>query len=154
VDLKLWTASLLLLLGGLPQEERQPIVYVKHLEPPLHYPYVARAAQLQGTVIVKLTLAADGAVLGIESSPEDPLMVGYPLLRAETEKLVKKWTFGCANCSRNVPFEQTIRFTYQLQGEASSYNDTRVVMDLPDQVTITASPPQCDHCPPKKKGNK
>jgi len=81
-------------------------------------------------------------------------MVGYPLLRAETEKLVKKWTFGCANCSRNVPFEQTIRFTYQLQGEASSYNDTRVVMDLPDQVTITASPPQCDHCPPKKKGNK
>jgi len=127
-----------------PDQEEKPIIYVKHLEPPLHYPAVARAAQLQGTVIVKLTITADGAVLTAESSS------GYPLLRDETEKLVKKWTFGCANCSPRVPYEKTIKFIYRLEGEGISYDDSRVVMDLPDVVTVTASPRECDHCPRKK----
>ena len=130
-----------------PDQEEKPIIYVKHLEPPLHYPAVARAAQLQGTVIVKLTIAADGAVLTAESSS------GYPLLRDETEKLVKKWTFGCANCSPRVPYEKTIKFIYRLEGEGISYDDTRIVMDLPNEVTITASPRECDHCPPKKSSH-
>jgi TonB-like protein len=132
------------------QEEKQPIIYAKHLEPPLHYPPVARGARLHGTVVMKLTIAADGAVLAIQSSPPDAQTVGYALLRDETEKLVRKWTFGCANYTPNVPYEKTIKFSYRLEGEGVSYDDTRVVMDLPDQVTITVSPPECDHCPPKK----
>ena len=132
------------------QEEKKPIVYVKHLEPPLHYPPIARGARLHGTFFVKLTIAADGAVLAIQSSPPDAQTVGYPLLRDETEKFMKKWTFGCVNCSPNVPYEKTIKFTYRLEGEGVSYDDTRVVMELPDEVTITVSPPECDHCPPKK----
>ncbi len=150
MKLSIAAASLLFFLLGLPQEENQPIVYVKHLEPPLHYPPIARAAALHGTVIVKLTIAVDGAVLGTDSSPGDTQTVGYPLLRDETEKLIKKWTFGCANCSASASFEKTIRFTYRLEGEGVSYDDTKVVMDLPDQVTITVSPRECDHCPPKK----
>jgi len=31
-------ASLLIFLVGLPQEEKQPVFYIKHLEAPLHYP--------------------------------------------------------------------------------------------------------------------
>jgi hypothetical protein len=142
--------SFLFLLAGPSQEEKQPIVYVKHLEPPLHYPPIARGARLHGTFFVKLTIAADGAVIAIQSSPSDAQTVGYPLLRDETEKLVRKWTFGCANCSPNTPYEKTIKFTYRLEGEGVSYDDTRVVMELPDEVTITVSPPECDRCPPKK----
>jgi hypothetical protein len=144
--------SLLLFFSvGFPQEMKQPVVYVKHLEPPLHYPPSARAAQLRGTVVVKLKIGADGMVLATESSPEDPRMLGYPPLRDATEKFVRKWTFGCVNCSPNVPYEQTIKFSYRIEGEGVAYDDTRIVMELPSEVTITVSPLECDHCPPKKE---
>ena len=136
--------SLLISLLGLPQEEKQPVVYIKHMEPPLHYPALARQVGIQGTVIVKLMIAANGTVLAAESSD------AHPLLKDNTEHLVKKWTFGCAYCAPGVPYERTMRFSYRLEGEDVSYDDTRVVMELPDQVTITASHRECDHCPRKK----
>jgi hypothetical protein len=126
------------------QQSNSPLIYVKHLEPP-HYPALGRQAQIQGTVIVRLTIGADGAVLTTES-----IARAHPLLREETEKLVKRWTFGCVNCSPNVPFEKTIKFIYRLEGEGVPYDNSRVVMELPDEITITASPRECDHCPPKK----
>jgi hypothetical protein len=135
---------LLFFSAGLPQEMKQPVVYVKHLEPPLHYPPIARAAQLRGTVVVNLKIGADGIVLATN-------LVGYPLLRDATEKFVRKWTFGCVNCSPNVPYEQTIKFSYRIEGEGVAYDDTRIVMELPNEVTITVSPLECDHCPPKKE---
>jgi TonB family protein len=134
-------------------QEDHPIIYVKHLEPPLRYPPVARAAQLQGSVIVTLTIAPNGTVLSTESAPGDSRTIGYPLLREETEKLVKKWTFGCVNAT-GTSYQWMIKFVYRLEGEGTSYDDTKVVMDLPDQVTITVSPRECDHCPPKKKVNR
>jgi hypothetical protein len=136
--------SLLISLVRLPQEEKLPIFYVKHMEPPLHYPPLARQVQIQGTVIVKLTIAANGTVIATES-PD-----AHPLLKDDTEKLLKKWTFGCAYCSSAAPYEKTIKFIYRLNGEGISYDDSRVVMELPDEITITASPRECDHCPPKK----
>jgi hypothetical protein len=136
--------SLLISLMGLPQGDKPPVFYVKHMEPPLHYPPLARQVQIQGTVIVKLTIAADGTVLAVES-PD-----AHPLLKDDTEKLLKKWTFGCAYCSSPAPSEKTIKFIYRLEGEGISYDDSRVVMDLPDVVIITASPRECDHCPRKK----
>ena len=146
--------SLLFVSSNAAQEEKPPIIYVKHLEPPVRYPPVARAAILRGAVIVTLTIAADGEVLKAESVPGDTGTVGYPLLRDETEKLVKRWTFACANCPPNTPYEQKIKFIYRIEGEEIRYDDTKVVMNLPDEVIITVSPPECDHCPPKKKGNK
>jgi hypothetical protein len=131
------------------QQPNSPVIYVKHLEPP-HYPALGRHAQIQGTVIVKLTIGADGVVLSTESLAQDGEKLAHLLLREETEKLVKKWTFGCVNCSPNVPFEKTMKFIYRLEGEGIPYDDSRVVMELPDEVTITASPRECDHCPPKK----
>jgi hypothetical protein len=155
MKLSILAVSLLFFLVGLPQEEKQAIVYVKHLEPPLHYPALARQVQIQGTVIVKLTIAADGTVLAAESQTrnQDPQANAHPLLRDDTEKLVKKWTYGCAYCSSPVPYEKTIKFIYRLEGERISYDDTRVVMDLPHEVTITASPRECDHCPRKKSSH-
>src|SRR5207237_1264402 len=107
-------------------------------------PPLARQVQIQGTVIVKLTIATDGTVLAAES-PD-----AHPLLKDDTEKLLKKWTCGCAFCSSATPYEKTIKSVYRLAGEEISYDDTRVVMDLPQEVLITASPRERDHCLPKK----
>lgn len=142
------------MVGTSAAQEEKPIIYVKHLEPPVRYPPVARAAMLHGAVIVALTIAPDGTVLKVESVPGDATTVGYPLLRDETEKLVKRWIFACVNCPPNASYEKKIKFIYRIEGEGIRYDDTKVIMDLPDEVTITVSPPECDHCPPKKKGNK
>lgn len=134
------------------QEEKKPIIYVKHLEQPTRYPPLARQVQFQGTVVVKLKIATDGTVQSAEAltRDQDPEANGHPFLRDETLKVVKAWTFGCAYCSPSVPYEKTIKFVYRLEGEGISYDDTRVVMDLPDQITITVSPALCDHCARKK----
>jgi hypothetical protein len=150
VTLGVSALPLIFLLAVPPQCENQPIIYLKHLEPPLHYPALGRQAQIQGTVIVELTTRADGAVLATESLAPEGQKLAHPLLRDEAEKLVKMWTFGCTNCPPNVPFEKTIKFIYRLEGEGVSYDDSRVVMELPDEVTITASPRECDHGPRKK----
>jgi outer membrane biosynthesis protein TonB len=49
------------------QDGRQPIIYVKHLEPPLHYPGLARQARLQGIVVVKVAIGADGRVVAAKA---------------------------------------------------------------------------------------
>jgi hypothetical protein len=139
----------------LTQEAKQPIIYVRHLEPPRGYPPLARQTRLGRTIVIRLTIAADGTVLSTESSPGDRDTTGFPILRSDAEKLVKRWTFGCVGCPSNSPFEHTIKFKYRLDNE-DVLPDNWITMDLPDEVTITASPPVCDHCPsPKssKKGN-
>lgn len=62
---------LIFLLAVPPQCENQPTIYLKHLEPPLHYPALGRQVQIQGTVIVELTIRADGAVLATESLAQE-----------------------------------------------------------------------------------
>jgi TonB family protein len=144
--------SMVLLSASLQQAENQPIIYVRHLEQPVRYPPLAGQVQFQGTVVVKLKIAPDGTVQSAEAltRDQDPEANGHPLLRDETLKVVKAWTFGCVYCSTNATYEKTIKFVYRLEGEAISYDDTKVVMDLPDQITITVSPALCDHCPRKK----
>jgi TonB family protein len=129
------------------QEPIQPVVYVKHLAPPPSYPPLARAIRSQGTVVLKLRIAPDGKVSSVEATPPENDVVGFPILRDSAEYLVKNWTFGCANCRPNEPFEQTIRFEYKLRDGGLNYDDSTVVMDLPNEITVTANPVQCDHCP-------
>ena len=152
MKLSLMVISLVLLSASLPQGENQPTIYVRHLEQPVRYPPLARQVQVQGTVVVKLKIAMDGTVQSAEAltRDQDPEANGHPLLRDETLKLVKKWTFGCVYCSPIAPYEKTIKFIYRLEGEGIPYDNTTVVMDLPDQITITVSPSECDHCPRKK----
>ena len=103
--------------------------------------------------MIRLTIAADGTVLSTESSPGDRDTTGFPILRSDAEKLVRKWTFGCVGCPPNSPFEHTIKFKYWLDSE-DILPDNWITMDLPDEVTITASPPVCDHCPLPKSSKK
>ena len=123
-------------------------MYLKHMEPPLRYPSLARSARVQGTVVVKVKIAADGSVLSMDFQPGDGQPMSHPILREATERLVKGWTFGCANCESNTPFEATLKFEYRLRsGSGLPYDDTTVVMNLPGEIIITASPRECDHCP-------
>jgi Gram-negative bacterial TonB protein C-terminal len=107
---------------------------------------------MQGTVVAKLRIAADGTVAEAVIEAEDPLLTAHPILQSETQQLVRKWTFECQSCAPGVAFEHVIKFNYRLEGEDAQYDDTRVALELPDEVTIVARPPVCDHCPtPKKK---
>jgi len=58
------------------EEEKQPIVYVKHLESPVRYPPLARQTRSTGTIVIKLMIGADGTVLKTESSVGDKTRSG------------------------------------------------------------------------------
>jgi outer membrane biosynthesis protein TonB len=120
------------------QDEKRRIIYVRHLEPPLRYPPLARATRLTGTIVIKLEIAADGAVESTESAPGDKNTSGFDILRGDAETIVKRWTFGCVGCPANVSFEHAIRFNYKLDDELASPD--RVVMNLPDDVTVSTAP--------------
>jgi len=119
--------------------EEKAIIYARHVEPPLHYPPLARQTRLSGTVVMKLKIAADGSVLSIKSSPGDSRTIGFEILRDDAEKIVKTCTFGCVGCPPDTPFEHTLRFHYGMD-EQDVIQDNRVIMNLPDEVTIYTTP--------------
>jgi hypothetical protein len=134
--LSLLFLSLAVLSSGLPQGEQQPIIHVKHLESPVRYPPLARQTHMTGTILVKLTIDADGTVRKTESSVGDKNTLGFDLLKEDAERIVKSWTFGCTGCPPNAPFEHTIKFVYKIETEATAPS-LRVVMNLPDDITIS-----------------
>jgi hypothetical protein len=115
------------------EERKWPIVYVKHLESPVGYPPLARQTRVTGTIVIKLTIAADGIVLKTESSAGGK---NIGVLREDAERIVKTWTFGCAGCPPDAPFEHTIKFIYKLENEMTAPS-LRVVMNLPDEVKLS-----------------
>jgi hypothetical protein len=127
----------LLVIGGC---QHQRVVYAKHIEPP-HYPPLAWQTRIAGTIEMKLEIAADGHVLSVESPPPrpGPAQKVFQLLRESAEQNIKTWTFGCAGCPPNASFDQTIRFNY-VQDMTLPERASRIVLDLPDQVTISAGP--------------
>jgi hypothetical protein len=135
------------------QQTQAPVVYVRHLEPPLRYPPLARQTRMSGTIVMKLKIGADGAVLAIESSPGDSRTQGFAILRDDAEKVVKTWTFGCVGCPPDAPFEHTLKFHYTLDDQ-DVVQDNRVIMNLPDELTIYATSPMCDHCGPVRPSKK
>ena len=149
-------ASLIFTLSVDAQTKKDPLIYIMHMEPPMKYPALARQAQLQGTVMLRLTISRDGKVLHAKASSDDFLLNQHPLLQSTSAELVKKWTFGCFNCSVDDTYEHVLKFVYKLNGEPTRFNDTTVVMELPNEVTVTANPPLCDHCPTplKSKGKR
>jgi TonB family protein len=119
----------------------KPVVIVKHLEA-MRYPDLARQARLQGSISIRLKISSSGNVVDAEASTADTLLNEHPLLQKETVKLVRKWTFGCANCPPKAEYEHTVIFVYRLEGQETQYNNSRFTMDLPDHVTVAAIPPQ------------
>jgi len=134
---------LLLLFYAVSGRTENPAhVCVRHLVLPTPYPILARAARLQGTVVAKLSISAEGIVTAAKVDSEDSLLAAHPLLQYATERLVRNWTFECASCAPGSGFEQVIKFNYRLQGEDSDYDKTEVSLDLPGEVDIVARPPR------------
>ena len=113
----------------------------KHIELPSRYEAVARSARLQGTVTVQLTVSADRDVIAAEPSSTDALLRAHPILQTKTAELTRRWKFTCANCSKNGRYTYDVTFIYKLDGKEGAYDDTRIAVDWPDRVTITANPP-------------
>jgi glyoxylase-like metal-dependent hydrolase (beta-lactamase superfamily II) len=116
------------------------------MEPPLHYPPLARQTQIQGNVVAHLKIAPDGSVLSVDFPKSENHSINHPLFIGPTEQLLKKWTFGCTNCPAGLPYEHTITFEYRLEGISISYDYSRVVTALPDRITLVTNPVLCDHC--------
>ena len=140
MKLTLIAFSLVLLSTSLTQGEKQPIIYVRHLEPP-YYPPLPRMIRVGGTIEMKLKIGRDGRVLSAESAnfgpgPAQKLLM---MLKESAEANIKTWTFGCTGCPPDVAFGHTIKFRY-VQDDKLPDRTTNIVMDLPDVVTMSAGP--------------
>jgi hypothetical protein len=134
------------------QQEKQPIIYVKHLEPP-YYPPLARVTRVSGTVVMKLGIGADGKVLTVDSESSNVAKPPSKILKNDAEKYVKTWTFGCVGCPPDAPFEHTIKFEYSLDDNLPP-STSKTVMNLPDEVTMSCGPTIIDHGPDTKISKK
>lgn len=132
--------------------ETVEIICVRHLEPP-YYPPLARKTRVHGTILMKLRVGVDGKVLTTESESSDVAKSGFTMLKGNAEKIVKTWTFGCVGCPPDTPFAHTIRFTYLLD-DHSHPSTSKVVMDLPDEVTMSTGPVLIDHRGPARNSKK
>jgi TonB family protein len=132
---------LLFICSAFAANQNPAVVTPKHLELPSHYQQLARQARLQGTVVVQLTISSDGKVLDAESNSTDTELKAHPILQVQTAEIVRRWTFACVNCSAGSAHRYALTFTYKLEGNASRYDDTRIALDWPDHVSITANPP-------------
>jgi TonB family protein len=143
-------AMLPLLIAAATQAQNPTQVCIRHLVSPTRYPTIARQARIQGTVTASVRIGADGVLQQVDVAAVDPVLVAHPVLQEDAQRILSQWTFECHSCASGNPSEHLIKFTYRLEGQDAPYDDTKVVMDLPDQVTITARPPLCDHCPPSQ----
>jgi TonB family protein len=101
----------------------------QHMELPSRYPNVARAARLQGTITVKLTVSDDGTVIAANSNSPD------------VADLTRRWRFACSNCTKENTHPYDVTFTYRLEGKESANSDIQIAVDMPNHITVTAHPP-------------
>jgi TonB family protein len=121
----------------------------KHVEPPT-YPPIARAANVQGEVTLKLSIDANGVVTNAEVVNRDQMAL--PLQESAIEN-IRRWTFEKPQTG---PMTQMIVHKYRLDGSLTvreNYPVTKVVIDLPDRVTILGSEPMMTPDHSKKKTN-
>ncbi|HWW14302.1 MAG TPA: energy transducer TonB [Candidatus Dormibacteraeota bacterium] len=118
-------------------EKEQAIV--ERAEVP-HYPFLARAAGLTGTVHLRVQVK-DGAVADTVADGS-----AHPILESAASKNVRTWRFGA---SINNVFD--VQYVYELEGDAVSFpQNPRIEMQLPALVRITARPTKasCQDCEP------
>ena len=115
-------------------DEKRPLIYVKHLEPP-YYPPLARVTRIQGTVVMMLKLGADGKVLTIEES-SDPMKRVSTILRNDAEKNVKTWEFAEHS---TITFSVTYRFRLTKNSSQGFIRET-VILRLPTEIEVLSPP--------------
>jgi TonB family protein len=100
----------------------------------LQYPVLGLQAQLQGNVILKLLVDADGNVNNVE------VVKGNPVLAGAARDNIKIWKFGriCANDRPNEPSQIEFKYVFQLEGVIESNPRTDFEFEYPNKVTVTS----------------
>ena len=125
-------ASLLLLVAlGVDQPTLQPMAV--HVES-LTYPVVARAAQIQGAVDVKISIDSQGKVSSAFATS------GHPLLKKSAEKNIRTWRFDTSSSENR---QLTVRYEFVLELPRTSYPpESRNLFDFPTRITVISSVPE------------
>ena len=121
--------SALLSLAGwviVAQQPRLALPMVASAQVPL-YPQVARLANVEGVVHLKVTTDGHGV---ISTQVEN----GHKLLSAPAEENVRTWKF-----SVHEPTTFTVTYTYKLVTDLdATQNNPRVILKLPTEVEVDA----------------
>jgi TonB family protein len=107
---------------------------VKHMVVPV-YPRLAWFAQLQGTVNVDIEVGADGRVRSARATG------AHNLLDQAAEENVRNWLFVPSDVAGSAT-KLTVKYVYKLEGKKQhELSAPEITLDLPDAITIVASPP-------------
>lgn len=127
----LWVAGALLLAASPVAAEWEPVEVVG-----LRYPRLVRSARITGTVVVRLTIAADGSVAEAEA------VSGHPLLSQAASKNARSWKFSQSKPSdANKPAYLVYRF--MVKGHCAAPDDCRenISVDYPNLVNVRSEIP-------------
>lgn len=106
-------------------------ICVKHIESP-DYSHVAITANLQGSVVLQITIDDDGRVIEANGTG------AHRLLCDNAERNVRLWTFSKPV---RAPYVHRIVYEYKLEGPAVNFTAApKISFDLPDRVSITTRP--------------
>jgi TonB family protein len=120
---------LMILLGALCGAQCQTLPQPVHLVSP-RYPELARQAQIQGTVNVRLHLDSVGTVVAME------ITGGHSLLEEEVKRNLRKWKFVPGTKD-----DLEMSYEFRLEPPQVSYTpEADVSFDLPSKVVIVSHP--------------
>ena len=137
-----WSLAALLFLCVSLRPQVQPRLPV-HVES-LDYPPLARAARIEGDVVVEVWLNAEGRVQIVDGGRLDANgLLTNPMLTQEAFDNVRKWRFQPGP-------ESKLKITYRFKlaeapAPGADRTSTKVEFDFPDSVTVSAPPPERDH---------
>ena len=100
-----------------------PILHGLSLGPPIKqvapvYPTVARAARIQGAVVLRVLIAADGSVASLDAISGPPLLINAAMTA------VRQWQFRTAQINGQPnPYESTVTVNFNLQTGIASTED-------------------------------
>ncbi len=106
--------------------------HVTHVES-LHYPPIARAAGVQGEVIVSADVDSDGKVTHVETYGT------RELLKEAAAANIAKWTFE-PRASGTFRFDLSYEFVLRETGSAAAEEEVSFDLSLPHRVHVVANP--------------
>jgi Gram-negative bacterial TonB protein C-terminal len=129
--LRILTLLSLFSFGAVELAPAPETICVRHIEAP-GYSHIAITANLQGSVVLQVTIGSDGHVIKANGTGT------HRLLCDNAEKNVRLWTFSKP---AQAPFVHTVVYDYKLEGPAVNFTPApEISFDLPDRVSITTRP--------------
>jgi len=116
--------SIVLLCGVATAQEHK--ITVTKFVPPL-YPPIARAANISGTVELKVVANNQGHTLA-------NAVGGHPILQKAALQMIEQWRFHCADCAQSQEFEVPVTVVFRLSDDLDS--EYRYTYHFPQWVEV------------------